>query len=288
MTTLKPYFALCRIYIALFSAGSAAVGWMLFRGRPDAAVSIPGGAVFLLACGASALNQIQERTIDAAMERTRKRPLPSGLFSPKKAVALAMLLIVAGLGLAAAAGAVPFALSLISLFWYNGLYTYLKRATAFASVPGAVVGMIPPAIGWTSAGGGLLDGRLGIVCVLFFLWQIPHFWLLLLKHGEEYERAGLPSLTRVMPKQQIARITFAWIVAASLGSLALPLYGSLRSPLACFSLVPLAAWVIGNGKTLITRHSMPYPAPRLFRTINLYLLLLMTLLTLDSVLLRLP
>jgi len=283
MFILKSYGALCRPYIALFAAYSAAATYLLASGRPAGAFS-PAVAVFLLACGASALNQVQERDIDAIMERTCRRPLPSGAISTAHAVLSAAGLIAAGLLLlATACGAVAAALGFVSLLWYNGVYTLLKRITAFASVPGAAVGMISPAIGWSAAGNTLFDARLSAVCFLFFMWQIPHFWLLILDHGEEYERAGLPSLTRKMSKVQIARITFIWINAASISSFALPLYGSMRSPAAVLALLPFAAWVIWNGAELLRENPACPSHHLLFRRINGYLFLLMTILSLDHV-----
>jgi len=175
-------------------------------------------------------------------------------------------------------------LGLAAIVWYNGAYTYLKRVMAFASIPGAVVGMIPPAIGWVFAGGSLLDARLATVCFLFFMWQVPHFWLLVLNHGEEYERAGLPSLTAVLGKPQIARITFAWIVAAAIASFILPLYGSVRSPVVSFSFFPLAVWLVWNERSLTGKHPLLPPSPILFTRINIYLFLIMLLLSADNAL----
>ena len=64
-------------------------------------------------------------------------------------------------------------------------------------VPGAVTGALPPLIGWVAAGGGIWDKPIIFLEFLFFTGQIPHFWLLILKYGEEYRKAGIPSLTDI-------------------------------------------------------------------------------------------
>jgi heme o synthase len=287
MSFLRPYLTLCRIYISLFAACSAATGFFLAPGHRTSGFIIPAAAVFILACGASALNQYQERQIDGKMERTRSRPLPSGIITPRAALLLSLALVISGMSLLAYdGGAKVSVLGLAALLWYNGIYTGLKKVTAFASLPGAVVGMIPPAIGWTAAGGAILDARLASICMLFFLWQVPHFWLLILTHGEEYERAGLPSLTKVMSKAQISRVTFAWIVAASVASLALPLYGSIASPAVFLAFAPLAGWLIWNERSLAGLRPPLPPSPALFTKINIYLFLIMSLLSIDGILLR--
>jgi len=284
MTLLKPYLTLCRPTVSLFTAASSATGF--FLAPPHRITGLFGAAfaVFLLSCGASALNQYQERDLDAGMERTRSRPLPSGSVAPPQALAFSLALVLMGLALLVYAGGAKAAfLGLFALVWYNGLYTYLKKTTAFAAVPGAVVGMVPPAIGWVSAGGDLIDPHIAAVCFIFFMWQIPHFWLLLLDYGKEYEQAGLPSLTRVMSRPQIGRVTFAWIVAAAIAGLSLPLYGSIRSPLVYMLLIPGAGWLIWSGKTL-TGGKMDGPLSSvLFKRINIYLLFVMSLLSLENI-----
>jgi protoheme IX farnesyltransferase len=282
MQYIKPYLTLCRVWISLFAACSAATGFFLVPGRHASGVPIPVAAVFLLACGASALNQYQERDIDAKMKRTQGRPLPSGAVTPSRAIIVSAALMFAGLSFAFLAGPVAFALALLALVWYNGVYTYLKRVTAFAAIPGAAVGMIPPAIGWASYGAAF-DGKIAATCFIFFLWQVPHFWLLILNHGEDYERAGLPSLTGIMSKTQIARITYVWITAAAVASLALPLYGPLRTPAIYFLLLSLAFWLIWSGKALTERHSLPSLSSALFRKINIYLFIMMSLLTAEGI-----
>lgn len=289
MFKIKPYVTLCRLNISLFAACSAATGFFLAPYHLITGVLIPAAAVFLLACGASALNQYQEWNIDAKMERTRQRPLPSGIIPPARALSLALALMMTGLFLLVIAGKMTaVVLGLFAIFWYNGIYTHIKRITAYASVPGALVGAVPPAIGWSIAGGVLADARLLALCFVFFMWQIPHFWLLIIRRGEEYQKAGLPSLAAVMSTAQISRVTFVWIFSASVACLLLPLYGTIRSPLVYYSLIPPAAWLVWNGRVLARRKPAVTLSSALFKKINIYLFLIMSLLSLENIFFRVP
>ncbi len=287
MKNLKSYCELCKVSISFFAACSAATGFLLVSSSPKSMI-VPVIGVFLLACGSSALNQYQERHLDARMERTRRRPVPSGDITARHAITVSLVLITAGLFfLIYGVGMVAFGLGLGAVHWYNGVYTYLKKKTAFAAVPGALVGSIPPAIGWVSGGGDLFSHRLLGLCLLFFLWQIPHFWLLILRHGKEYEEAGLPSLSRLLSRSQIARITFAWIFATAAASLALPLYGMGSFGTTYFFLVLAAAWLIGNGAKLL-RAKTAERSVFAFRRMNDYLFIVMLVLSIDRLLFPMP
>jgi protoheme IX farnesyltransferase len=287
MKTLRSYLELCKVYISLFAACSAATGFVLVSSSPKSMIA-PVIGVFLLACGSSALNQYQERDIDARMERTRHRPVPSGDMTARHAMTVSLILITAGLFfLIYSVGIVAFGLGLGAVLWYNGVYTFLKRKTAFAAVPGALVGSIPPAIGWISGGGILSNPRLLALCLLFFLWQVPHFWLLMLRHGTEYEEAGLPSLTRLLSRSQISRITFTWIFATAAASLALPLYSMGTFGGTYFFLVLAAVWLIANGAKLL-RANPAEQSVFAFQRINGYIFIVMLLLSIDRLLCPLP
>jgi protoheme IX farnesyltransferase len=249
---------------------------------------VPIIGVFLLACGSSALNQYQERDIDARMERTRHRPIPGGVISAAQALTASLILITSGLSfLIYDGGNAAFCLGLGAVLWYNGVYTFLKKKSAFAAVPGALVGAIPPAIGWASAGGELFNPMLLAFCFLFFMWQVPHFWLLVLRHGKEYEKAGLPSLSRLLSRAQISRITFIWIFATAAASLALPLYGMGNFRTVYVALVLAAVWLIGNGAKLL-RVGAAEPSIVAFRRINGYIFIVMLLLSVNRFLYPLP
>ena len=110
---------------------------------------LPLLGIFLLASGASALNQYQEWPYDERMERTRRRPVPSRRISTAEASRISMICIVGGMVvLLYYAPPVSFILGFFNLVWYNGFYTWLKRKTAFAVVPGALTGVIPILMGW--------------------------------------------------------------------------------------------------------------------------------------------
>ncbi len=282
---LSSYANLCRPAIAFLSACSALTGYLLAPHHPLLKGLLITSGVFLLAAAASALNQCQERDIDSRMERTRTRPIPAGFVTARQALSLGLVLLLTGLCFLLMAGTLPAFLGACAVVWYNGLYTPLKRITAFAAVPGAVVGVIPPAMGWTAAGGTLSDSRLFPLCFLFFMWQVPHFWLQILDHGNEYEQAGLPALSAKLRKEQLGRMTFIWIFATSVSGLLLPLFGTIREPFIYFMLFAVGLGIVVKGSGLLTG-----PGPRVktvFRTVNTYIVAVMTLIAVES-LLRMP
>ena len=286
MKTLKPYLVLCRVSISLFATCSALTAYLLSGSTSAVPIVYLATGIFLLACGASALNQFQERDIDAMMERTMLRPLPAGTMTSAHVLVVAKMLILGGIVLLGCLNWLSAAFGALAIAWYNGLYTRLKRITALAAVPGALVGTLPPVIGWTAGGGNLADPRIFALAALFFLWQIPHFWLLLLRNGRQYEEAGMPTLTSIIPHELFEKITLIWIAATAVASLAMPLFGIARSPYAYAPLVLLAVWVSAAGIGIIrgnTAAAALFPA---FRRINIFILLFMLLALFDSLLLR--
>ncbi len=207
---------------------TTATGYLLAGGKPDLNLLWTLAGIFLLAAGSSALNQVQERNYDRLMPRTLGRPIPSGRAGVSQSLIISMLYLSAGSALLVfSAGWASMGLAWLAVFWYNGVYTYLKRITPHAVIPGSLVGAIPPLVGWTAAGGVLNDPRLVPLLVFFFIWQVPHFYLLVLKYGEEYAAAGYPSLLGVHPRKHIYRLVFLWIFGTALVTAIMPFTGLL-------------------------------------------------------------
>jgi protoheme IX farnesyltransferase len=286
MNTIAAYRTLCRLPISFFAACSALTGYLLTPDRTISTMLLLASGVFLLASGASALNQYQERHIDAMMQRTLRRPLPLGTMAPGNALALAIGLMMCGIVLLGMIDAVVASFGAFAVLWYNGLYTPLKQKTAFAAVPGALVGTVPPVMGWIAGQGEITDPRLFALTMLFFLWQIPHFWLLLLGDRDDYAKAGLPSMTCVLPQERLKGIVILWTAAAAVASLVLPFYGIAASPLALSSLVVLAIWTTSSALKLRRPDAGTETARSAFRSINIFLAFIMALIALDPFLRR--
>ena len=175
--------------------------------------------------GAAGLNQIQERSLDKTMIRTAGRPLPSKGISLGEAITFTALCIITGAILLFRLGWLPLVLGLSNIVFYNLLYTPLKKVTIFAILPGGIVGAIPPMIGWTAAGGMLNHPNIIYLATLLFLWQIPHFWILVIRHGKEYEKAGFKSISIYLDEKQIRRLVFSWILISSIFLASYPMFG---------------------------------------------------------------
>jgi protoheme IX farnesyltransferase len=144
----------------------------------------------LAALGANALNQCLEADRDARMLRTRRRPLASGTLSPARALAFALSASLAGpLILSTFVNPLSGGLALVTIAIYTLLYTPLKTRTPLNTLVGAVVGAIPPMIGWVAADARLAVGA-WILAGILFLWQIPHFLALAWMYRDDYARGG--------------------------------------------------------------------------------------------------
>jgi protoheme IX farnesyltransferase len=269
--------------IALMSAAAALAGYALHPAphQPAVAVLLLAG-VGLLAAGASALNQVQECDVDARMERTRRRPVASGRLSARAGLALAAAPAVFGLLLLAVADGTAAGLGTFALLWYNGVYTPLKRRTSFALLPGALCGALPPMIGWAAAGGNPADFRVVLFAGLLCLWQIPHFWFFALKHREDFQRAGLPTVFTRFTPVQIQRLALVWAFALACATLLLPAFGLLQHPAARL-LGGVAAAGLAGGATLklLTGKAEP-PRGEAFGRLNLALLLILSSLLIEG------
>ncbi len=262
----------------------SALTGQLFAARQWSAVSLLVTlAILLLAAGCSALNQWQEQDLDARMTRTCQRPLPSGSLTPNVALGYALCCIACGLLLLSyAPDLTALLLGLLSVIWYNAIYTPLKRCTPFAALPGAICGTLPPLIGWTATGAPLLSAEILILSGTLFLWQIPHSWLLLCHYRNDLQRSGLPDLFQRISTQRLLQINNCWLAALGLCYLLFSLFGLIASSLlSIIFLVGLSA--IGLAILFTTYNEAQRRIPlRLFHLTNLSMALLLTILLLDN------
>ena len=143
----------------------------------------------LVASGAAVLNQFTERSFDAQMRRTSRRPLAAGKLRPSNALWFGISLSVLGGLYLAVINILTAVLALAALLSYLLLYTPLKRKTPLCTLVGAFPGAVPPLIGWAAAR-GRLDPEAWVLYFILFLWQFPHFMSIAWMYREDYSRAG--------------------------------------------------------------------------------------------------
>jgi len=222
---LQLILALIKYKVSIAVTFTAITGYVVYTGHFDLQIITLVLGVFLLAGGSSALNECQESKYDAKMPRTMNRPIPTGKISLANAVVVSVMFCLSGLFvLYYNFGAITAALGLLNLVWYNLIYTYLKRVSSFAVVPGSLVGAIPAFMGWTAAGGYVFQPTIIFIAFFLFIWQIPHFWLLMIKYGKEYEEAGFKTINQAVNSGNLKMIIFAWVVATSFSSIIVPLF----------------------------------------------------------------
>lgn len=209
---------LAKVPLCLLICCSSAFGASLSPGVSGRTVLLVSSGVLLLAMGGATLNSFQERYVDLRMKRTSGRPLVRNLIPTHFAVIQAVCLISGGIFLLASPGnslLVP-TLGGFALCIYNGIYTRLKQHTVLAILPGAACGALPPVIGWIGGGGQPLSYMSLLLFTLLFLWQVPHFCLILLRHSKDYLQVEQPSFLKLLSEKGVRRLSTVWCCGLAL------------------------------------------------------------------------
>lgn len=153
----------------------------------------------LVSAGAAAFNEAWERTSDARMVRTARRPMAAGRIGLAHGTALAFTAVALGTGLLLReANALTAGLTVLTAATYVLVYTPLKRVTTLATFIGAFPGAMPPLLGWVAARGSIEWPAVALFALLF-VWQFPHFMAIAWLYREDYGRAGIRMLPVVQP-----------------------------------------------------------------------------------------
>lgn len=213
--------------VTITSAVGFVMGAIRFQDRltVDLVLSAIGclAGTALSAAGASALNQWWERSRDARMERTSKRPLPQARTTPLLAALSGLTLCILGvLVLFLMTGPAPALVSLTTILLYVLVYTPLKPVTTIATIIGAVPGALPPLIGW-AAGSAVPAAPIFApfyepggwsLFLLMFVWQIPHFLAIAWMYKDDYAKGGFKMLPLLDPTgRRTARTILVWAAA---------------------------------------------------------------------------
>ncbi len=278
------YLRLGKVTISVPVALTGFLGYFLYKPELDRGAVLTIFGVFLLSLASGSINQIQERKTDALMKRTAGRPIPAGTISLRSAILFSILCALMGTTLLMLTGyALAAALGLFTLAWYNLVYTPLKRITAFAVLPGALIGALPPLIGWAAAGGDPLDMEILTVAFLLFVGQMPHYWLLLLKIGTEFRDAGMPVITSLFDPRQIRNLSFIWIAATGVIVMMLPATPIIKNRGISLILIAAAVLFLIRMFQLTYRGDLIKHWKKAFITVNLFYLILILVLIADRI-----
>lgn len=276
-------FEITKLRITIFVTVTTVFGYIAATNSIDFGLILPTIGILLLACGSAALNHYQERNSDAKMERTKNRPIPSGKISASAVLKLSLALVLSGSFLLfIGSGILALSFGLLNLIWYNGVYTPLKKISPLAIIPGSLVGAIPPIVGWVAGGGYLFDPQIILISFFFFIWQIPHFWLLLMILDKDYQRAGFPTLTEIFNRQQLGRITFIWIIATGVTGLLIPLFQISQNVIINYSLFIAALWLAYKSISLVQKTQESSAFRFAFRSINYFALFVVFIVSIDK------
>ena len=253
-TKIKGYVSLLKLRLSSLVVMSAFFGFLLAGGDLNSTTFIRlivGG--ILITGSSNGFNQIIEAKTDALMSRTSFRPLPSKILNTFEAVLFCSSIGFTGLYLLLEINSNSFILGLLAMVIYIIIYTPLKKITPFAVFIGAIPGSIPPLLGYTAVSNSF-GLEPGILFMVQFFWQFPHFWALAWKLDDDYKKAGF----RLLPSGNRNQKSAFQIM----------LYSAFLIPV---SMLPWAAQMTGFWSMIIAviiSLVMYYPAIKLYFTLD--------------------
>jgi protoheme IX farnesyltransferase len=250
----KGFIALLKLRLSSLVVMSAFFGFLLADGNLSSFTFLKlifGG--ILITGSSNGFNQIIEAKTDELMSRTSSRPLPSKILNKWEALLFCISIGVLGLYLLININFSSFFLGLLAMVIYTLIYTPLKKVTPFAVFIGAIPGSIPPLLGYIAVTNdfGLESG---ILFIVQFFWQFPHFWALAWKLDEDYKKAGF----RLLPSSERNQKSAFQIM----------LYSAFLIPV---SMLPWAAEMTGTWSmfaAVLISLVMYYPSIKLYFTLD--------------------
>ena len=254
MTKVKAFVSLMKLRLSSLVVLSAFFGFFMAKGDLNslAMYSLLLGGL-LITGSSNGFNQLLEIKTDTLMSRTKSRPLPVQIISKIEAIIFCVIIGALGLFLLYTINYKSMLLGLFSMIVYVLIYTPLKQKSAIAVFVGAIPGSIPPLLGYVAVSNdfGLEPG---VLFMLQFFWQFPHFWALAWKLDEDYQKAGfrlLPSIEKNKKSAFQIMLYSAFLIPSSMLPWAAEMTGT-------------TSMIIGIGLSLI----MYTPAIRLYFTLE--------------------
>ena len=192
---IKLFFEITKFRLSLLVALSSVFGFFISSSKVDineVFILLVGG--YLISSSSVINNQILEKDLDKMMNRTNKRPIPTGRISVYKSVIMSIFSMIIGLFLISFYLNIYSALlSFISLILYSFVYTPMKKFGPIAVFIGAIPGALPPLIGWVASTGQITLEAI-IIFSIQFIWQFPHFWAIAWMYDDDYKKVGFKLL----------------------------------------------------------------------------------------------
>ena len=273
---IKDFFIVTKFVLSFAVSLSALFAYIMAKGEVGLDMFLATFSVLLVAMGVSTLNQVQEYKEDSKMERTKNRPIASGRMSPRTGIIISVTLILISFvliySLLGLTGINFFAFAFI---WYNLMYTPLKKKSALAVVPGAILGVIPPAIGWLVAGHSLFELEFYTLAAFYFIWQVPHFWLLVMLFHGDYKDGGYPTAMRLFGEGTLQRLTYVWLNLTIFAGVFMVYTFNVYSMITIVLITLLGIWAFVTSLQLLKKEFKLTDARAIFWKINAAFLILM-------------
>ncbi|MGV6829678.1 MAG: heme o synthase [Flavobacteriales bacterium] len=223
-TILSNFLEITKHRLSMSIVFSSLAGYFLGANKLNLATLILlclGG--YCMVGASNVYNQIIEKDLDALMDRTKNRPIPSGRMSKKTALTIAIVLTIIGIVSLYLINPITAMFGAICIFMYVSLYTPLKTKTPLAVFIGAFPGAIPFMLGWVAATGHF-GIEAGTLFMIQFFWQFPHFWALGWFLFEDYKKGGFFMLPSGKKNKSTALQTVLYSIWTLLASL-IPVFG---------------------------------------------------------------
>lgn len=238
----------------------------------------------MVCSGSAALNHYLEREYDSKMRRTKKRPLPLKTIQPAQALQFGVVLTIMGIAiLYTQINILTAFLSLLTTFLYIMVYTPMKRTSWLNTTFGAIPGAMPPLGGWAAAT-GMLNFDAGILFLILFIWQHPHFYAIAWMYKEDYKDGGFQMLPVVEPdgKRMFKHIMFYSYILIPVS--VVPFFTGLSSHIYFIGALLIGILLLFTSKSFAVSHSI-IDARNLLKATVFYLPVLLILIIVDQIIL---